>query len=243
MRRKTDGSAALTGQQKRKKILFTALKVIFILLILLVAAAIIAGFVSDRLMSDNSAEVHQIAEIYPTLTPFPADFDTDISTLEEYMSLGTGVMYKFPDGNSFDIADIPDGQKSSEQKFFADYFDVLKKGDYKRYPSLFTEKYKRDPVGFEKDFERQFPPQKVYDIIAEELYKTSGDGKEYTYDGEKCDFSIFRVSYRIYRNDGYFRPDLYDESLVRPLYFELVTFSDSGKTFIKNLYTETSIAK
>ena len=92
---------------------------------------------------------------------------------------------------------------------------------------------------------RKFPPQKVYDIVVEQLLVTEGDGEDYTYEKKDCEFGIYRVSYKILRNDGYFRPDLYDDEIVRPLVFELVTFNEGkneGKTFIKNLYTQSSVS-
>ena len=226
-------------KKDKKTVKKLILWVIIVLAILLALSAAISLFQGKENEAGEEI-VPQKDEIYPTLTPFPADFDTDISTLADYMSLGTGVMYEYPDGSRFDIADISDGNKNEGQKFFAKYFDILKKGDGEGYSTLFTDSYLKNPAGFEKTPDRVFPPQKVYDILVEEIMRTSGSTLEYTYEGRKCNFGVYRVSYKIHRNDGYFRPDLYGEGVTRPLIIELVTF-DGDETYIKNIYTESSI--
>ncbi len=235
-------NAIIENKKRDKRIVRTILITVFSALIVLGALAF-----GITLLQDSSKKTEEIIrqkdEVYPTLTPFPADFTTDIETIHEYTSLGTDIMYEYSDGSIFAIENLSENTKHEGHRFFENYFGILKKGEYEKYPDLFTESYTKTPLGFEKEPSRTFPPQKVYDILVEEIMRTKGSTGDYTYEGKKCAFGIYRVSYRIYRNDGYFRPDLYTENLIRPLIVELVTFGD-GKdemTFIKNIYTESSI--
>lgn len=230
----------LQQKKKDKKAVKKILLWAGIVLAILLALSAVISLIQGEENRDGEEIIPQKDEVYPTITPFPADFDTDISTLSDYVSLGTGIMYENPDGSTIDIAGLSDSNKNEGQRFFAEYFDILKKGDGKRYSKLFTDSYLENPIGFEKTPDRIFPPQKVYDVLVEEIMRTSGSSLEYTYEGRSCDFGIYRVSYKIYRNDGYFRPDLYSEGVTRPLVIELVTF-DGDETCIKNIYTESSI--
>lgn len=228
---------------KGKKIIKRAFLIIIICLVVLGGVFAVLKLVSDSLSSGKS--IVQKDEVYPTITPYAPKFDEDVTKVDDYMQYNTNVMYKYPDGNVYAVTDIPDALTDGGIAFFGNYFDLLKKGNYKNYPDLFTDTYKKNPVGFEKDVKRVFPPQKVYDITVEQLLVTEGDGKDYTYEKSDCEFGIYRVSYKILRNDGYFRPDLYDDEIVRPIIFELVTFNEGenkGKTFIKNLYTQSSVS-
>ncbi len=231
----------LRQKKKDKRLVKRILITVLILLAVLGALAGIITLLQGKAESAGEEIIRQKDEVYPTLNPFPADFNTDISTLKDYTGLGISVMYEYTDGNRLDIADISAGNKNEGQKFFEEYFDILKKGDCEKYAKLFTDSYLKTPVGFEKTPDRIFPPQKVYDILVEEIMRTSGSTLEYKYENRDCDFGIYRVSYRIYKNDGYFRPDLYSENITRPLIVELVTFKDGGETLIKNIYTESSI--
>jgi hypothetical protein len=153
-------------------------------------------------------------------------------------------MYEGPDGNSYSVRDIPDVNKHEAHRFFEKYFDILKKGDRSSYGALFTKSYKNDPKGFEKEFTREFPPQELYDITVREMLRSTDSSKKYTYEGKECFFGYYLVSYKIRRNDGFFRRDLYAEGVERPLVFELVTFNkdtSEEQTLIKNIYTESSI--
>lgn len=212
--------------------------------VFLAAAVIVVGvFVVTKLVENKSEEyeyvtVEQIAETYPTLNPYTADFEKDLS------GYYVPVMYVFPDGNACDIKEIPDDTQNEAHRFFTKYFDMLKKGDYENYGAFFTKSYKKDPKGFEKDFSRIFPPQKLSDIKVKELMRSTDTRQQYKYEGKNCFFGYYLVSYKIVENDGMFRRDLYRAEVERPLVFELVTFdkdTENEVTLIKNIYTESSI--
>ncbi len=233
--RKDEIKSVKAKEKKLVKKLISIVLAVFVLLAVLL-------FVLDRCEKGaNSLEdvtIEQIDEIYPTLNPYPAEFDKDLS---EYNPV---LMYTGPDGNSYSIADIPEINKNEAHRFFEKYFDILKKGDFTSYGGLFTQSYKKNPRGFEKDFSRKFPPQELYDIKVKEMLRSTDGTVKYTYEGKECFFGYYLVSYKIHRNDGFFRRDLYAEGVERPLVFELVTFNKDTpqeQTFIKNIYTESSI--
>lgn len=231
---------------KGKKTIKRVLLIIVVCLLALGAIFGVLKFVVDKFFSDKI--IRQKDEVYPTITPYAPNFEEDVTKVEDYMKKNTFVMYKYPDGNTYALEDekIPKELIDDGMKFFINYFDLLKKGNYKDYPELFTDTYKKELYGFEQDVNRVFPPQKVYDIEVSPLLLTEGDGNDYAYENCDCEFGIYEVTYRILRNDGYFRADLYDENIARPLIFELVTFNEGenkGKTLIKNVYTKSSIGE
>lgn len=228
---------------KGKKIIKRTLLIIIVCLLVLVCVFCALKYASDSLSSDKM--IVQKEEVYPTITPYPANFGEDVTKNAEYVRLNTHVMYKYPDGNMYSLEDIPEALTDSGMTFFKEYFQLLKDGNYEKYPDLFTDTYKKNPVGFEKDVNRIFPPQKVYDIVVQEMLVTQGDNEDYTYEKRDCEFGIYVVSYKIFRNDGYLRADLYERDIIRPLVFELVTFNEGknkGKTLIKNIYTQSSVS-
>lgn len=237
---KSDGKKKNRDGAKNKKRAKRVVSVLAVLAVLVVAAYIAVDRLSDGKTEYETVTVTQIEEKYPSINPYKADYNKDLSSYEPI------VMYTFADGNSFTINDVEESERNEAQRFFLKYFDVLKKGG-EGYSSLFTNSYKKDPKGFEKEFDRTFPPQKLYDITVRELLRSTRNenGEEYTYEGKKCMFGYYIVSYKINENDGLFRRDLYSEEVERPLIFELVTFgkgTDNEETYIKNLYTESSIS-
>ena len=226
---------------KEKKLVKRLILIIFAVFILVSVLLLVLDRCEKKAQeADEHVSVEQIQEVYPSINPYPADFNKDLS------DYNPDIMYEFADGSSFSIKDIPEDNQNEAHRFFLKYFDALKKGDTKAYASLFTKSYKKNPKGFEKDFTRKFPPQELFDIEVRELMRTTDTREEYTYEGKKCFFGYYIVSYKINENDGMFRRDLYDREIVRPLIFELVTFNkDTAKeeTYIKNMYTESSIPK
>ena len=216
-------------------------KLIFIVIAVFVVSAL-SLFLLEK--AEQKSEIYeyvsteQIDETYPSINPYPADFDKDLS------GYNPQIMYVFTDGNIYSLEDIPAQAKNEAHRFFEKYFDILKNGDSHSYAELFTRSYKKDPKGFEKDFTKQFPPQQIYDIMVTELLRATDSSQTYKYEGKECFFGTYLVSYKIHENDGMFRRDLYLEHVERPLVFELVTFgkdTDKEETYIKNLYTESSI--
>lgn len=223
---------------KEKRVAKRVIAVVLLLFVLLCVLLFALDRCEKSVHELETVTVEQVKEVYPTLNPYPADFDKDLSGYNPV------IMYEGPDGNSYSISDIPDVNKNEAHRFFEKYFDVLKNGDSDSYGKLFTKSYKNNPRGFEKDFTRSFPPQELYDITVKEMLRSTDSSQKYTYEGEACFFGYYLVSYKIRKNDGFFRRDLYAEGVERPLVLELVTFNrdtPEEQTLIKNLYTESSI--
>ena len=175
---------------------------------------------------------------------YEEDYEADILKDEDYLKLNRDILYSLANGYEYYISRDNFESLDKAQKFFVEYFDILVGGEYEKYPNLFAKGYLENPDGFEKNPDREFTKQRIYDINITFL-GASDNTKNYTYDGNKCEFAFFEVSYSILKNDGTFRRDLAERS-QRPLVFELVTFLDgenAGKTYIKNLYTKQSLNK
>lgn len=235
--------ASLTPKERKKYYLKRACITILIAFILLLAAFFAMRFLSQSIVQDEPF-IEQISEVYPTYTPFPAEWKADLSSDAEYLSLNTAIMYGV--GESTSLYSLEDfySYKHEGQKFFVEYFRILRQGDYEKYPSLFTESYKKaDPSKrFEKNVEREFPPQRVHDITVREMGRYENTEKNVIY-------GIYVVDYKINRNSNLFRNDIgwnaeYEVETSRPLYFHLTTYNpgtDSEKTLISNMYTESTL--
>ena len=232
-------------KSKKKLYLKRICMVLLILLVVLSAVYFVTKHLNDKVV-DSESFVEQIEEAYPTYTPFPAEWNVDLSKDAEYLSLNTKIMYG--EGETGSVYSLEDfyTTKDAGQKFFEEYFRILKEGDYESYPGLFTDKYKKvdSSKRFEKYIEKQFPPQRVHDITVRKLFSMSG-----SYEGKPCINGIYIVDYKINRNNNLFRNDIgwnaeYEVETSRPLYFELVTLNpdtDKEQTYIRNMYTESSM--
>ena len=229
---------------KRKKTLTKVCIILCLVMIALAAVYSIMKPVSESL-TESGNYIEQIQETYPTYTPFPAKWNVNLSEDTEYLSLNTNIMYgEGESGSLYSLEDFFAQNMHEGQKFFLEYFRILRQGDYEKYPSLFSDKYKKIPVEkrFEKNVERQFPPQRVHDILIREIGRFEDKEKNVIY-------GVYFVDYKIDRNNNLFRNDIGRNSDLgidtsRPLYFELVTknpHTDSEETHIANMYTESSM--
>ena len=229
----------MSEKQRRKHHLKKASVIIAVILVILLAVYLVAKLVSDKVVSDDPF-IEQIPEVYPTYTPFPAEWKADLSKDEEYLSLKRVIMYGEGDsGSLYSLEDFYTSYLHEGQQFFVEYFRILREGDYEKYPLLFSDSYKNTDASkrFEKNVERQFPPQRVHDITVRELGRFEDGGK-------KVIHGVYLVDYKINRNSNLFRNDIGWNSELeietsRPLYFHLIT--ENGKTYISNMYTESTV--
>ena len=84
--------SAMDKKQRKKYYLKRACIIVLILLALLTAILIAVKLMSDAVVSDEPL-IEQIDEVYPTYTPFPAEWNIKLSEDEEYLSLNTKIMY------------------------------------------------------------------------------------------------------------------------------------------------------
>ncbi len=119
------------------------------------------------------------------------------------------------DGVSVLITDDNYEEYGDGAVFFSKYFDILRRGDNEEYKNCFA-----DGVYNNADEIREFTPQRIYDIIIEDVS-----------DEEKLRYV---VRYKILKNDGSFRTDIIDD-IYHPLVFELSPGSD-GSLKISDIY-------
>ena len=244
-RRQAAKERLLSMSEKQRKKYYLKKACVIILVILAALAVIFAAskMLSDAVVPQNSF-IEQIEEVYPTYTPFPAEWDADLSEDSDYLALDTNIMYGAGDsGSLYSLSDFFTANAHEGQEFFLEYFGILRRGDYEKYPDLFADSYKKIPAEkrFEKDTGRVFPPQRVYDITVREIGRYYDEEKNVIY-------GVYSVDYKIDRNSGLFRNDIgYSSELgtdtSRPLYFQLITenpYTENSETKISNMYTESS---
>lgn len=111
----------------------------------------------------------------------------------EYLELDRYVHYK-NGAQSIAVTEESASRIGEEASFFVSYFDAVISGDAERYNSMFSDEY------LEAHGEKSaFTPQMVYDIEVERISSDS-------------DADVFFVSYRIFRNNGTFRNDIYSDA-------------------------------
>ncbi len=227
----------------RKKQLLNILVIVMIIMAVLLAIAGVIDEIQDR---NSSVLVAQSSKDYyekSFRSYYPVDFDADLSEDSDYMALDRLIHFTETSGLTFCLDDVTNENLNEGQLFWINYFDTVISGDYQEYFGFFTEEYKNNPVGFEKIPDREFPPQRVYNINIKQIARTDPSDTQYSYKGKPCVYGFYEVSFMILKNDGCFRRDLAENS-SRALIFELVTLdagTDSQKTFIKNLYTPDSL--
>ena len=135
---------------------------------------------------------------------YPAEYDLDVTTVEEYMELDRNIYY-VRGGERLILEEM--GELTPDQQFFVGYFDCAINGRYEEYNAMFTDKYYEDNEPYVR-----FAPQMIYDISIEKLSESYSDGAtNYTYN----------VTYRIYRNNGTFRNDIGSNG-AKTLFFSLL---------------------
>ncbi len=146
---------------------------------------------------------------------YPADYETDIFTIPEYLALDRSVKYA-PDSSQSYL--IQNGDYAAEGEpglvIIGEYLNAVIAGDHEKVNSLYTDKFLEENGAHEK-----FPPQKLFKIrIKNERLIEEKDGYTVYY---------FTVSYRIFRNDGLFRLKV-DEDRERAQIFEVFVYADDS---------------
>ena len=133
--------------------------------------------------------------------------DEDITTDAAYMELDRRIHLR-RGAETVPLTNTEDALLQSEAlAFFVRYFEIVMAGDAQTYNSLFTDTYYERTLPF-----AFFSPQKIYDIVLQEM-DTGEDGG---------DSFVYYVSYAIYDNDGTFRRDVASDA-SRVLIFTLVS--------------------
>lgn len=145
------------------------------------------------------------------------DYTEDIFTDEKYISKQREVFFTFDGDGEFITAEnyltfSPAGE------MFYNYFNCVINGDHTLYPSFFSESFKKTAILPEK-----FTMQKLYDI------SVTLEGRESTEGGYT---ELYSVRYRIMDNNGTFRSDLENGTVIPIYYTVFVTKTDAVITGI-----------
>lgn len=141
-----------------------------------------------------------------------ADYDEDIFLDASYMSKNRNVYFTF-DGDSEYITSENYSESYVTARLFYDYFQAVINGDYSVYPSFFTDSFLNSYTVPEI-----FTMQKIYDISVTLESRTAND-TGWT--------EMYSVRYRFMDNNGTFRSDLPDNTII-PVYYSITVSGDTA---------------
>ena len=164
---------------------------------------------------------------YTKLYIYPPDWETDIFTDENYLSLKSDIVYS-PNGAEFITLDEGSYYRygGTGLVFMMDYINTIIAGDHEKLNGMFTPEYwnGRDEDGNKRQKYEAFPQQKLINVkIVKYQYS---DPK---YDTAAQDDHYYIVSYNIYRNDGMFRNDIDEYSELAQMITVLIDHEGNGK--------------
>ena len=176
-------------------------RVLKIWVISLVAVAALAFFFSSvlpKLLEREPVPDENLINTYDYF--YDAEWVESVEGREGYDEYsGFDRSIKFRDGNvTRGMTEENESSFRTEERFFKEFFASIVAGDAEKYNSLFTTAYRAARGDKEK-----FTPQMIYDIEVERIDSTFV-GSVSTYD--------FNVYYKIFRNDGTFRDDVYSDA-------------------------------
>lgn len=159
------------------------------------ACLVLANY--DRLF--EKARVPAESKIYLDRFFYEPDYSKSLREMEGYGDyLELDRLFRYKKGNvSLGLTKEDVANYSPDVRFFYNLIEVVRDGDTDSYNSMFTKKY-LDTNGEKEDF----TPQMIYDVVLE--YQSTSSKKGITTYG-------YDLSYRIYRNDGTFRNDIYSD--------------------------------
>lgn len=141
-----------------------------------------------------------------------ADYDEDIFLDAYYISKNRNVYFTF-DGDSEYITSDNYSESYVTARLFYDYFQAVINGDYSVYPSFFTDSFFTSYTVPEA-----FTMQKIYDISVTLESRTATD-TGWT--------EMYSVRYRFMDNNGTFRSDLPDNTII-PVYYSVTVSGDTA---------------
>ncbi len=225
----TKAPKAPISRQKKKAIIFAS--VVLSLLVILPILSILdwnALFGLGEKDKDRDSWIHFYGDQYFGVPDYSENIEED----SKYMDLDR-MLYYSSGNETFQIIDNPEDFGNCCVLFY-NYFENLKNGDYRRYYSLFTDKYEEehgDTNPFTKK-ELKYTPQKVYNIkvtLIQSTFLENGDAN-----GEYVGSTVYYydVEYSIKDNNGTYRRDILSDQ-SRSLVFEIL--ETDGKALISDI--------
>ncbi len=199
------------GCKKRNAAIFSGLAIVLCAFVFVSVAYALGMFNDKYTVSPGAGDGPPKEEFYY----YPADYETDIFTMPEYLALDRTVKYS-PDSSQSYLIENGDYAAEGEPGLtvIGEYLKAVIAGDSEKVNSLYTEKYIE-----EKGAHAKFPPQKLFKIKIRNEREVQ----------EKSGYTVyyFTVSYRIFRNDGLFREGV-DENRERAQIFEVFVYADES---------------
>ena len=217
------------NSQKKKAIIFAS--VVLSLLVILPILTFVdwnSLFGLGNRPEDKDSWIHFYGDQYFGTPDYSENIEEDL----KYMDLDRMLYYSV--GNeTFQIIDKPE-EFGNCCVLFYNYFENLKKGDYTRYYSLFTDRYEAE-YGNTNPFtkkELKYTPQKVYDIKVTLLQSTFLENGDANGEYVGSTIHVFNVEYSIKDNNGTYRRDILSNE-SRSLVFEVL--ETNGKPLINDI--------
>lgn len=201
----------MKNKKTKKIIIIICVSVVGLLLIFASAAGIIS--LLGRVDTTNLTGKNDVSFA-------SADYDENVFEDEKYASKNRNVFFEY-DGYAEYITAENHLTFSVGGQLFYNYFDCVINGNYSYYPSFFSDSFLSSSVLPEK-----FTMQKLYDIsVTLEARESYEDGFLETYS----------VRYRIMDNNGTFRSDLENDTVIPLIYTVYVTDTHAEITGISVL--------
>ena len=195
--------------------IFGSILILFVCALLVAGVNYLSGMKEDsNFYEDIQTETEKQTQRIDFEEP---DYEADIFKDPAYLDLNRYIEYSSPDGVSVTVVDGAYGRYHEALHIFASYFDALMNGDTKALAALYSEECLA-----EHPIPEQFTMQRVYDINVS-LKSAVISEEEDTY-GDKI--YVFRVTYKIMKNDGTFRADMGSGEAL-PQLFEVTVCGDS----------------
>lgn len=174
---------------------FAAVFVVIVCLVLIASIVLLCIDLSDGTLDGVFTKEEETVTYYNIVDE--PDWETDIYTVEEYVSKNPDFIKYSPDGRvtvGYGREDIR-ADLNPSLYFIQMYIDAIKQGDHEKLNSLLSDAYKAKNGTFE-----DFPMQKLYNIEVKRLKNPQSDVN----DGKYFKHEYYSVSYNIYKNDGYY---------------------------------------
>lgn len=198
--------------------------IILVALAVFMAAAILLIHCMDE---SDTPEPSELPTEAPELFEEP-DYEYDILKDKEYLALNRDIYYS--DGTSTDEITRADcATLGAGVSLLWDMIDCIIAGDAEGYNALFTQKY------IAKNGEKEaFTMQQVYGANAHTGILFELDSSETKdEDGQTVHYQLYRVTYRIHKNNGTFRRDIgQDEARTQLI---LLTDREGGEAKIDSI--------
>ncbi len=151
------------------------------------------------------------------------DFDLDILKDKEYLSLNRQVMVE---NSMTGVTEVMDEKNryafGEETAVIYDMINLIIRGDYEGYDALFTKEYRKSNPESEP-----FTMQQLYDIHIMKM-----PGETITEKGNSYKAYVFRVDYKINKNNGTFRTDIGERESRTQV---IVVVEQGGKMLINSI--------